>query len=45
MGEHILKLEELLEGAKHVGPNSRFWYRCKYDPIPKENSSETTKKE
>ena len=45
MGKYILTREKLLEGAKHVGPDSRFWYRCKYDPVPKEDSSETTKKE
>lgn len=32
--DYHLDFDELMEGAKRMGPGSPFWYRCMFDPIP-----------
>ncbi len=32
--ESYLDSEKFKEGVKKVGPGSKFWYRCRYDPVP-----------
>ena len=42
----VTESETYKEGIKKVGPNSKFYYRCKFDPTPvKEDKDDDDKDE
>lgn len=36
MSESYIWSDEFQEGMKKVGPGSKFWYRCRFDPLTAE---------